>query len=386
MPGTSEAGPREARVTDDGLKERAERVRWALVDPARLGLQRLRQEGANWKALCVWHAEKTSSLGLRLVSGQLRAKCFGCGRSGSVLDVLAAIEGVGTTGRDFARVVEAGEHRAAIGAGRERSGISGSGRPTPALQPEDAALRRTVQDRILELLLDLAPMAADADACGYLVGRGFRLEEIPADWCALPPAGRQRPIVDALVSAIGWTGWGSSGLAAHPRGADAAFSHPDARLLIPWRAPGVQGSTLYAQRRRLDDEHPKYVGAARLSAAWPFGVEDLELVGDASAIVWCEGALDALALRVLSRVEGLDWLPFGLPGLPGWQAKWAALGAGRRNIVAVDADPAGDRAVQGLSRDLYGAGALDVSRMTPKHGKDWCDTLAALRRSRADTR
>jgi hypothetical protein len=61
----------------------------------------------------------------------------------------------------------------------------------------------------------------------------------------------------------------------------------------------------------------------------------------------------------------------------GWTASWAELARGRLAFVALDADAAGERAVEELSADLLVAGAVAVKRWTPREGKDWADVLHA---------
>src|SRR5438445_3631767 len=106
-------------MSGSGLRERADRVKRALTDPLAVA-QALRLDVGERsahavKVRCPWHQEKTASCNLRLgTDGTLAVKCFGCGRSGSVLDLVAARHGLGLRGADFARVVEAGEELAGI--------------------------------------------------------------------------------------------------------------------------------------------------------------------------------------------------------------------------------------------------------------------------------
>lgn len=56
---------------------------------------------------CVWHEEDNPSMSLRTGrDGILIAHCFGCNESGTILALVAAINGLSTSGSDFVKVVE----------------------------------------------------------------------------------------------------------------------------------------------------------------------------------------------------------------------------------------------------------------------------------------
>jgi len=362
------------------LSNRAAAVKAALLDPVALlpalGLDGLRREGRGWKARCVWHVERTASMSLLGHDDGLGVRCFGCGRSGTVLDLIAAVHGLQIPGRDFGRLVEIGEQIAGIVPG----GASRPQRPAPqdapASRPDDTAERYAVQARIHRVLLDVAPIGDEGVA--YMVKRGFLKDEIPLeDWCLLPPPGEQRRVLEAIIGEIGREAWRArSGLATRY---GHGFAHPAARLVIPWRSGlGTQADVALLQRRRLDDGKPKYVGPADLVALWPFGIEDAEIASDETTLVIVEGALDVLAVRALARRDNLDWWPLGIPGTGAWRSEWAELGAGRSVIVALDADRGGNEKLETIMLDFEDAGVRVTSRQ-PVHGKDWCDTIAQLR-------
>ena len=104
------------------------------------------------KVLCLWHDEKTASCNLRVgTDGTLSAKCFGCGKGGSVLDLIAARYGLGMRGSDFARVVELGEQLAGIA-------------PPEATAPPDL-------DAVMQLLAESVPDPGPVAA--YFRSRGL---------------------------------------------------------------------------------------------------------------------------------------------------------------------------------------------------------------------
>lgn len=362
---------RAARLT---LADRASAVKLALRDPAVLGLDGLHRTGWGWMARSPWRDERTASCSIRDMADGLAFHDFGGDQGGDVLNVIAVLHGLGTSGRDFARLVELGEQLAGIVPGETPLPPA---RPKPTPKTDDSEERYAVQARIADVLLDVAPLGDEGRA--YLRVRGFHDDEIPGDWCLLPPPDEQRRLIDAIIAEIGRDAWCElSGLATRD---GRSFAHPHARLVIPWRAaPGVQADVAYLQRRRLDGEKiSKYVGPAGIRAPWPFGIEDFEIDGEGVTLVLVEGALDVLAMRALARTHGLDRIALGIPGAKNWRREWAALGAGRDVIVALDGDDAGNGEIGNIALDLSDAGARDVSSEAPMHGKDWSDTLAHAR-------
>jgi hypothetical protein len=99
------------------------------------------------------------------------------------------------------------------------------------------------------------------------------------------------------------------------------------------------------------------------------------LAGEAEAdcVVFGEGLTDMLALAIAS--------PFPVLTAPGTSCLVSAVGSwarGRRVLLAIDNDAAGQRAVAPTAEALYQQGALEVSAITwPGHAKDACDVLAA---------
>lgn len=346
--------------------DRAAAVKLALRDPAVLGLDGLRWTGRQWWARSPWRDERTASCSIRDKADGLAFYDFGIPRGGDVLHVIAALYGLTTHG-----ALEMGEQIAGIEPGAAPP--PRRARPVPPPRAPDIAERCAVQRAIHAVLCDVSPLGDEGVA--YLRKRSFNDDEIPTeDWCLLPPPGEQQRVIDALLAEIGRDAWRElSGLASDD---GSRFKAPANRLVIPWRAgPGVLSEVAYLQRRRLDTGPPKYVGPQDITAPMPFGIEDIELDGDGVTLVLVEGALDVLAMRALARTHGLERMVLGIPGTGSWRKEWAALGAGRDVIVALDGDDAGDDAISEIALDLEDAGAR-VSSAAPMHGKDWNDALA----------
>lgn len=357
--------------------DRAAAVKLAIRDPAGLGLDGLRWSGRQWMSRSPWRDERTASCSIRNMADGLAFYDFGIDRGGDVLNVIAALHGLATSGRDFAKLVEIGERLAGIVPGD--ASARRAARPTPPPDPDDTPERHAVQRAIHSVLLDVAPLGNEGVA--YLRRRSFELGEIPEDWCLLPPPSEQQRVLDAIIGEIGRDAWREmSGLAFN---GGSRFAHPDARLVIPWRSgSGVQAEVGLLQRRRLDGGTPKYIGPAGIRARMPFGIEDFEIDGDGTTLVIVEGALDVLAVRALARERDLEWWPLGIPGTGAWRTEWAALGAGRDVIVGLDADGAGNITTTNIMLDLEDAHARVTAR-APSHGNDWNDTLTHLRSGNA---
>src|SRR5262249_18598130 len=135
-----------------------------------LGLELLRREGSGWKALCVWHHERTPSLSVRLHSDGLGFKCFACGRSGTVLDLLAALNGCDLRGQSFLHILELGENLA---------GIRKSG-PSPALQRARRCTRRTLppQSELAEVWASCGGVCDDSAVAAWLASRGLLADRV----------------------------------------------------------------------------------------------------------------------------------------------------------------------------------------------------------------
>jgi hypothetical protein len=137
------------------------------------------------------------------------------------------------------------------------------------------------------------------------------------------------------------------------------------------------GRVVAASGRYLDRRPPKtrVAGDRKLGAFATPGVWDAAATGPTDGLghrgtlVVVEGPADALSLAEC------DVPAVALVGTsaPGWLGSAAAF---RRVVVALDADAAGDRAVEGLLRELAPF-ARSVERLRPPAGKDWNDALLA---------
>ena len=355
-----------------------DRLRALLADPldvaTRLGLaDGAKRTPGGLMVRCVVHGDRRPSCSVtRGPDGTLRWRCFSCGAKGNLYGLIAAVHALDVH-REFRRVYVVACELAGVSASdREsnaREGCAPAPRPAAPLPRTDSALGAARFHNVAAAVISCgsidAPEAADVRA--YLARRGL-LDEARADaWGALPDLAAVRAHVDlADLAASGLTDPGAS-----------RWLRPEHRLCIPWRSADGQIVTL--QRRRIDAAPTeRYVLPHGRPPTWPYGVERLTAEPADAPIVIVEGAADVLAARALARGP---IVALGLAGVASWRASWASLTRGRRVLVALDADAAGDRAADVLARDLAAAGASHVERVRPPGAKDWCDALASRRRA-----
>lgn len=380
-------------------REDIDAIRRNLASPRyvaqRLGLKG-RVEGSGFKAICPVHGDRTPSLSLTVgQDGTLRVRCFGCDLAGDIFSLVAGIERLDAQ-REFPAVLAAAASLAGVTL-HERDG-SASSAPAyvpraPAPPPIPAGPPPLSDERFAEIVapimamgrLDTAeavrergPSKVCADVCAYLDDRGLLELAIAEGWGALPPPGdAQVSWVAMLVDLFGEEDVARTGLVpVNEDGGIVArgFTQAQARLVIPWRRPDGVITTL--QRRRLDDQKPKYVSPNGRAPRFPYGVETVRSVDYDAPLALVEGAIDAAALRELKRRVGAPVLVVGVQGVSGWKKDWAGLWTGRHAAIALDGDAAGEGAVDGIRRDMEQAGALDVERWLAAGGaKDWAALL-----------
>jgi DNA primase len=376
MQTTKRRGPRGGTRGTSGWKvgpvpprnlDASEQARKALSDPRSvcdaLGLLRgATRQPHGLVVCCPWHGDRHPSCSIRQVDGVVVAHCFSCGARGDVFALVAQVRGLDVR-RDFARVLDEACALARVA--------------PPPREVEVEVDEPPPDERTFGLLaaslLEACPIARQPDVLAYLERR--RIASHARHWGALPSDARELANVRAhLIARHGREAWFASGLARGEGWAWAAH-----RLVIPWRSPGVDGAVVALQRRAIVEvDGPRYVfGRGRVPVA-PYGVEEaVEEVGDGVEVWFVEGAIDAVALRILASRRGAQLAPLGLPGVASWGRHVAAvtgLVEGRVAVVGVDGDRAGEAQVRELARALYRAGADRVRRARARGG-DWADAL-----------
>jgi DNA primase len=215
--------------------------------------------------------------------------------------------------------------------------------------------------------LPLAPHVAR-----YLDGRGVYADADATGVCGLPTD--TAPLVATLLATFERGNLESAGVL---RPGHDALDWPASCLLIPWR--DRFGRITCIQRRRLDAGVPKYRFPRGRAPRAPFGVElladALRFDGPDAEVVIVEGAIDCLARRRVARhraeraaVLGVYSASTPCEGMP------LDLLAGRRVVLALDDDKAGEQACNALASALHGV-AGELVRERPGGAKDWGDAL-----------
>ncbi len=362
------------------LADRARAVKGA-ISPDTLGLEKLREKRpGEWMARCPAHDDNSPSLSIRRKGDGLAFKCFACGFSGTELDVIAALNGIGSLrGQDFAQVVELAEKIA--GTNSSPSVTSGTKTADPPWRDKDAAT--------LERFIDMLVVWTDRDERDRHLSRwGLRGEDAGEDVLLMPRDEydhTNRPLqfsfFCAVCDEVSVEALNRSGIASEepPR-----FLYTEHLLTTVWRTPDGQP---YNLRRRIlrelnqGEKTPRYVvlsnGHIGQRPSWPFGVHRLKEKPDTPVAI-AEGALDALAVEAIARDQGNEILGLGLPSASDWKPEWARLLKGREVLVATDDDDAGRSAANRIRNDLERIG-VEWERATPVGEGDWADALVRMR-------
>ncbi len=380
--------------------EDARRIRAALTDPralcSALGLLEGSGgygKGCAWRSItggvqvcCPSHDERTPSCSVtRGPDGTVRVHCFGCSEGGDALSLVAAVHHLDVR-RDFARVLELAADVAGVARpSRSTSAWSSSAPHPPPRRPTPARADEVPDDGVMEqlaaVLRDQVPVTHSPAAMEYL--RARCIDRGPAlGWFALPDDARTLDALrGSIVDAIGVDAWRASGLSYGPNGEQWRRAWRG-RLVITWEAPNGAVATFEGRALTERFEGGKYAQPEGRPVRWPWGCAELRETGDGTAVAFVEGAVDALSFNALAIDNGADCIAVALPGVAGWRDEWARLARGRDAVVALDADAAGARAVEALRAALLRE-ARSVTVRTPAAGKDWNDTLRALRAQRA---
>jgi Toprim domain-containing protein len=237
---------------------------------------------------------------------------------------------------------------------------------------------------VAQWLLDRTPLERQKDVADYLRLRGLLTLARTAGWAALPGRRRQGCLLAELLDLHGLQrGVACDLISLDPLTGEPKpyIRYPEHRLVIPWRAAGVDGAVVALQRRLVaaatSQEMPRYIFPRGRAPRDLYGADRaVEQLSDDTGIAYVEGAVDVLALQYLMDREKNDTVVVGLPGLGAWHERHARWAQGRVAYVAVDADEAGDRAAPRIMGDLKRAGAKSILRLRPQGPeKDWASFL-----------
>lgn len=142
-------------------------VRRRLADPgdvcSRLGIDDgARRQRRGLLIRCPWHADRTPSCSVREADDEtIAVKCFGCGASGDVLDLVAICHGVDVRG-NFAEVLRLAGDMAGVEPAEYRRSVRQRPRRESAFPPED---------EVRALWESCRPVLKDAMVCEWLASR-----------------------------------------------------------------------------------------------------------------------------------------------------------------------------------------------------------------------
>jgi DNA primase len=356
-------------MTADRVPELRARLNNAAALVASLSLRTAPRATAKQAMICCpAHAERTPSCSVRLAKdGTLACRCHACGWTADALGLIGITEGL----TEFPDVLK----RAA-----ELAGAPSLAEPIEvARKPRGEAEGVSDEDyhAAWTFVLDaVSPLAENAwHVAKYLHERAIFADAEAVDVRGLPKD--TGPLVASLLATFERSKLEAAGIIR--RGLDG-IDWPGWCLLIPWR--DRFGRITCLQRRRLDDERPKYRFPPERSPRAPFGVDllaaALEYHGPSAEVVITEGALDCLARRRIARMEGARCAVLGVPSATQIEdLVWPVdLIRGRVVVLALDNDSPGESACNAVYAALKDV-AHDFAREKPRGAKDWAAALAA---------
>lgn len=281
------------------------------------GMMKLRKVGNEWKGLCPFHSERTPSF--TIYAGDERAKCFGCGWQGDVIEFVRKAYGY-----SFTQAVDR---------------LGGDTLPKATSSP--TVIDRTPKDdRTPEALAiwEASQAATGTPAEAYLRSRAIAM--------LLPPSirftrlcygksGPQYPVLVALVQNV----------AGEPIGIQRTYLNPVGDGKAAVAKPKLSLGSIRGGAVRLGDP--------------------------VDQIVICEGLEDGLTLA--QGLEGPVWVSVGTSNLPAMELPSSV----RSVIIGADNDSAGECAAQKAALAFASRG-LDVRTIYPaQEHKDFNAELMA---------
>lgn len=334
----------------------ADQIKRALSDPATvlraLGLlDGAKRQAAGYLIGCVWHAERTPSLSVRVGSdGTLAAHCFGCDAGGDVFALVAAASGLDVR-RDFPRVIE----RAAE--------IAGNGSPRgyipPACPPSARQRHRPPVESVGSLWARCSPVADDADLARALLARAID-----------PAIVSDRDLARGLPAAGELPPWA--------RRDGRSWRDSGHRAILPlWNAAGELAG-VHARTFDASPDGPKGLLPAAHSSAGLFLADPFARLilttgtpgwyrSEAPTFIVCEGAPDFLT--VACHFGAWEYAPAVLGVLSGsWSDALAErIPSGCRVVIRTHLDAAGLKYRDTIARSLYTRCAVFVEKPEGAH-------------------
>jgi len=330
----------------------------------------LSKDGANYKASCPFHKEKTPSF--KVHEGKMMFHCFGCGESGDIFTFLMKMEGI-----NFAEAIERLAKRAGVELPKPEQA------PRTKEQEANARLFR-VNELAQKFYQDKLFAPEGRKALAYLESRGlqkkhleqFGLGYAPDGWDNLLNYLDGRGIAKELILAAGLIIPRESGSGHYDRFRD--------RPVFPIR--DIIGRVRGFGARVMDDSLPKYINSPE-SPIYKKGemLYGLDLAKNAirkkDRAIIVEGYFDRISLAVFGFEEAVASL-----GTAFTDTQAALVGRYTRKIFLVfDPDEAGRKASFRAMGVFLPAGilpylvlmpeGLDPDDLVKKHGADKFEEL-----------
>lgn len=325
---------------------------------------KLDKSGANYKARCPFHNEKTPSFYVSPERGSFY--CFGCGAKGDIFTFVERFEGI-----DFMGSLKVLAERAGVKLERREA------------SPEEN--RKETLYRILEEAASFfeANLAKDAAAKAYVAGRGlsektvegFRVGFAPAEWRALRGHLRAKGFKDADVEAVGLI------KRSDKPSQDPYYDVFRGRVMFP--ICDSSGRVLAFTGRTLDEEAnpPKYLNSPETvlfsKSKVLFGLDKAKQeIRRRDYAVLVEGQMDCVMLHQAGFSNAVAASGTAFVDDAGDDSAFALLTRLSENLViAFDSDAAGQKAVKRIVPAV--SLGMNVKIIDIRGGKDPADIIKA---------
>jgi len=290
---------------------------------------RLSKSGANWKALCPFHKEKTPSFMVHEAKGFFH--CFGCGESGNIFTFLMKMENL-----NFPEAVERLARRAGVELPKEDRGQK-------SVEQDENFLLYRVNELAQKFYQSELFGSAGKKALEYLKQRGLSLQDIERFGLGYAPPGW-----DNLIQHLEGRGLSrqlalEAGLVVPRDDGNGVYDRFRDRVIFPIR--DLVGRVRGFGARVLDDSIPKYINSPE-TPIYKKGemLYGLELAKDSirkkERVIIVEGYFDRISLDLFGFKEAVASL-----GTAFTEAQARIVGRYTRNVFLVfDADEAGRKA------------------------------------------
>lgn len=325
---------------------------------------KLDRSGANFKARCPFHNEKTPSFYVSPERGSFY--CFGCNAKGDIFTFVEKFEGL-----DFSGALKVLADRAGVQLTRRAS--------------SDAENRKELLYQIMEEATSWfeANLESDQKARGYILGRGltektlssFRVGYAPAEWRALRNHLRTKGYKDADVEAVGLV------KKTDKPGADPYYDVFRGRIVFPISDPSGRIVAFSGRIIEDDGKSPKYLNSPETAlyskSKTLYGIDKAKMdVRKRDYSILVEGQMDLVMSHQAGYTNTVAASGTAFTEDDGADSAFGLLTRLSENIVlAFDSDAAGQKAVRRIVPAI--SLGMNVKIVDIKGGKDPADIIKA---------